>query len=221
MTVNLEKIQAILFDLDGTLIDTDNAAVDRLADSLRPLLGERAGDIARNFMMKMETPGNWLIRGLDALSLDEPAAGLTDWLRRRRGISSASNFQLIAGVEETVSALKERYALAIVTTRSRYQITQFLTQFPSMDAAFEVTCGLQDTRRLKPHPDPVLLAAERLGIRAANCLMVGDTTVDIRAAIEAGAIAAGVVCGFGEQEEMEKAGAHIILESTSELLKIL
>ena len=104
MTVDLEKIEAILFDLDGTLIDTDNAVVERLADNLRPLFGDRAGNIARQFMMKMETPGNWFIRGLDALGLDEPAASLTDWLRRRRGISSASDFQLIAGVEETISA---------------------------------------------------------------------------------------------------------------------
>jgi len=221
MTVNLENIKAILFDLDGTLIDTDNVAVERLAGILRPLFGDRAGNFSRQFMMKMEAPGNLLIRALDALGLDEPAAGLTDWLRRRRGISSASDFQLIAGVEETVSALKERYALAIVTTRSRYQITQFLTQFPSMDAAFEVTCGLQDTRRLKPHPDPVLLAAERLDVPYEDCLMVGDTTVDIRAAIEAGAMAAGVLCGFGTREELEKAGAHLILESTSEILDIL
>ena len=221
MTVDLEKIEAILFDLDGTLIDTDNAAVERLADNLRPLFGDRAGNIARQFMMKMETPGNWFIRGLDALGLDEPAASLTDWLRRRRGISSASDFQLIAGVEETISALKERYALAIVTTRSRYQIAQFLTQFPSLDAAFDVTCGLQDTRRLKPHPEPVLLAAERLGVLPKNCLMVGDTTVDIRAAIEAGAMALGVLCGFGVREELELAGAHLILESTSELLEVL
>jgi HAD superfamily hydrolase (TIGR01549 family) len=221
MTVNLENIKAILFDLDGTLIDTDNVAVEKLAGIMRPLFGDRAGNFSRQFMMKMETPGNLLIRALDALSIDELAAGLTDWLRRRRGISSASDFQLIAGVEETVSTLKERYALAIVTTRSRYQITQFLTQFPSMDAAFEVTCGLQDTRRLKPHPDPVLLAAERLDVPYEDCLMVGDTTVDIRAAIEAGAMAAGVLCGFGTREELEKAGAHLILESTSELLEIL
>ncbi|RMG97178.1 MAG: HAD family hydrolase, partial [Chloroflexi bacterium] len=94
---------------------------------------------------------------------------------------------------------------------------RFLEQFPQIGQHIEVTCGLQDTRRLKPHPSPVLLAAKRLNLPPDACLMVGDTTVDIRAARSAGAWSAGVLCGFGEQEELEKAGAHLILPSTADL----
>jgi phosphoglycolate phosphatase len=67
----------------------------------------------------------------------------------------------------------------------------------------------------------VLYAAERLGVPAANCVMVGDTTVDIHAGRRAGAQTVGVLCGFGERDELERAGADAVIESTAQLDKLL
>ena len=60
-----------------------------------------------------------------------------------------------------------------------------------------------------------------MNIAPENCLMIGDTTVDIRAGKSAGAQTAGVLCGFGEESELQKMGADIILKDTTELLKTL
>lgn len=76
-------------------------------------------------------PGNALITLLDWLHLDLPLMGFTDGLRRRRGVYPAPEFQLIAGVEEMLLALAPHYPLALVTTRSRYHIDQFLLRFPN------------------------------------------------------------------------------------------
>lgn len=216
--IPLNQIQAVLFDLDGTLIETDDQAVARLARWLRPLGPTRAPQIARWLMMKAESPGNALITLLDWLHLDLALMGFTDWLRRRRGVYPAPEFQLIAGVDEMLLALAEEYPLALVTTRSRYHIDQFLLRFPQLAGVFGTTIGLQDTRRLKPHPEPILLAANRLGVPVANCLMVGDTTMDVLAGRRGGAWRAGVLCGFGEQAELVQAGAHLIFDSTADLL---
>ena len=81
--------------------------------------------------------------------------------------------------------------------------------------------GGQDTVRFKPHPAPLNLAAHKLGVPIGRCLMVGDTTVDIRAARRAGAWSVGVLCGLGSQDELARAGAHIILNSTTELSDLL
>lgn len=221
MTIPFEQIQAIFFDLDGTLIDTDDAAVTRLEQRLRPFLRRHSPRTARWLLMKAETPGNMLITLLDWLHLDEPLMGFTDRLRRRRGVYPAHEFRLIPGVAEMLISLAERYPLALVTTRSRYHIKQFLTQFPHLKPLFATTIGLQDTHRLKPHPAPVLLAAQRLGVPVANSLMVGDTTVDVKAARRAGAWSIGVLCGFGEKTELEAAGAHLILNSTADMGKIV
>ena len=215
--IPFDQIQAVLFDLDGTLIDTDNDAVAKLAKRLRPFLGQRAHRAARWFTMKAETPGNALITLLDWLHLDEPLMKFTDWLRRRRGVYPAHEFRLIPGVRELLLELNGRYPVALVTTRSRPHIQAFLERFPEETAVFQTTCGLQDTRRLKPHPAPVKLAAQRLGVPVENCLMVGDTTVDVKSARRAGAWSTAVLCGFGERDELERAGAHLVLDSAADL----
>jgi phosphoglycolate phosphatase len=217
-SIPFSQIEAIFFDLDGTLIDTDDDAVANMGKRLRPLLGDRANRFARWFTMKAETPGNALITLLDMLHLDEPLMGLTDKLRRWRGTYPAHEFQLIPGVDILLLSLQSRYKVALVTTRSRYHIDAFLRQFPTETAVVGATCGLQDTRRLKPHPAPVRLAAKRLGVSVEKCVMVGDTAVDVKSARRAGAWSVAVLCGFGERKELERAGAHLILDSTADLL---
>ena len=212
-----QAIKAILFDLDGTLIDTDDMAQAKLATHLRILGEDRAHRLARWLLMQAEGPGNAFITLLDWLGLEVPLMSLADWLRRRRGLKPAHEWQLIAGVEEMLETLNGRYPLALVTTRTRFHINTFLTQFPHIADHLSVTVGIQDTRRLKPHPAPILLAADKLGIPIQNCLMVGDTTVDIKAARRAGAWSTAVLCGFGQRPELQQAGAHLILESTAQL----
>jgi N-acetyl-D-muramate 6-phosphate phosphatase len=215
------QLQAVLFDLDGTLIETDDMAVVRVTERLRPLFGSRAPGIARWSLMKAETPGNSLITLLDWLHLDERLMSYTDRLRRRRGVYPAPEFMLVDGVAEMLPRLAARYPLALVTTRGRYHVDHFLRRFPDLAALFGATIGLQDTHRLKPHPAPVRLAAERLGVPVANCLMVGDTTADVLSARRAGAWSIAVLCGFGERPELERAGAHLILHTTAEIETLL
>jgi phosphoglycolate phosphatase len=216
-----QNIEAIFFDLDGTLVETDEMAVVRLARRIRPILRNRSEPLARWLLMKAETPGNLFITGLDVLGLDERMMGFTDRLRRRRGVYPAYEFHLVEGVEKLIETLKSRYQIALVTSRSRHHIDQFMSRFPSIASAFATTCGLQDSRRLKPHPAPVQLAADRLKVPVANCVMVGDTTVDVMAARRAGAWSAAVLCGFGQRRELERAGAHVVVDSTADLRKLL
>jgi phosphoglycolate phosphatase-like HAD superfamily hydrolase len=93
--------------------------------------------------------------------------------------------------------------------------------FPLISSAFEVTCGLQDSEWLKPNPQPIFAAADRLNLPVTKCLMVGDTAVDMKAGRRAGAWTVGVLCGFGRRSELERAGAHVILDSTADLGRIL
>jgi len=212
-----EQLEAILFDLDGTLVDTDDMAVARLEQRLRLFLGERAKPAARGLVMKAETPANQFISLLDLLHLDRPLMGLIDRVDQWRGVCPSSKFHLIDGVQPLIVNLAERYRLGLVTTRTRYHIDQFLERFPEIAVRLQTTIGCHESHRLKPHPAPVLLAASQLGVDISRCLMVGDTAVDIRAGRAAGAWTAGVLCGFGREWELARAGAHIILPSTAYL----
>jgi len=212
------EVEVILFDLDGTLIDTDDAMIERAARRLQPLARLfPQGDlrrVLRRAMMASEGPANAFLTFLDILGLDDELFALGDRLRRLRGLRTSANFQPVDGAVQAVRELSGRYPLGIVTTRSRRDAQAFLEQHDLADC-FSVVVTHEDTWRLKPHPEPIRYAAEQLGVAIERCLMVGDTGVDVRAAKAAGAYAVGVLCGFGEQGDLE--GADLILENTAEL----
>lgn len=215
-----DAVDAVLFDLDGTLMDTDDQAVEALARRLQRLHWPHPQQAARRLIMASETPGNALMTLVDLLGLDAPLSAFTDYLRRQRGLRTRGDFYIVAGVEETLAGLNGRYQLAVVTTRGQDEAEAFLAQYGLRDV-FEVLVTRESTRRLKPHPAPILHAARLLGVPVERCVMVGDTTVDIKAARRAGAWAVAVLCGFGEREELERAGAHVILEHTARLVSLL
>ena len=215
------EIDAILFDLDGTLVETDDEAVDILARRLRVvkwcLPGRDPAHAARRILMACESPATGILGLLDRVGLDDNLFGLGDRLRQVRGVHTVLNFRPVDGVGETLRDLNRRYHLAIVTTRSHREAEAFLSQ-QELTNLVQVIVGRDDTWRLKPHPSPVRHAAEKLAVPVERCLMVGDTMVDIKAARAAGARSAGVLCGFGERDELERVGADRIFETTSELM---
>lgn len=211
------RLQALLFDLDGTLANTDDAYVERLA---RWLPGRQPERLARRLVMASETPGNALLAAFDRLGLDTLAAPLADGWHRLRGEGRPRHFPIIPGVRAMLEALHGRYRLAIVSSRDARGVQAFLEQH-ALRPLFDAVASGRTTARAKPHPAPVRWAAARLGLPTAACLMIGDTTVDIRAGRAAGAQTAGVLCGFGQAAELAAAGADLILISTADLAGLL
>ena len=109
--------------------------------------------------------------------------------------------------------------MAIVSARDEKSTMRFLTQFDLCQYFDTIVTGLS-TPHTKPYPDPILLAAQKMGVTPRECLMIGDTTVDMRAGKAAGAQTLGVLCGFGEEAELKQLGADLILKSTSDLPQI-
>lgn len=212
----LDEIQAWFFDLDGTLMDTDDQAVDGLAQRLRILGPSRSQRSARRLVMLSETPMNWAMTLLDMVGLDS----LVFAMRRRLSHNVTPTFRLIPGVRPLIERLATLGQLAVVSTRSQHDAALFLAQH-ELAGHFALSATQETTKRLKPHPEPVLYAAKHLGVPPSACVMVGDTTVDVRAARRAGAWAVGVLCGFGEERELWRAGAHMVLGSTAELLDLV
>jgi HAD superfamily hydrolase (TIGR01549 family) len=219
--VNLKAgIRAILFDLDGTLIDTDDAALEALAGRLERFWWAFPGDdprpLLRRAILAAEGPVNALISLLDMVGLDDNLLSISDRLRRVRGSRDEAMFSAVPGVPEMIRALYPSYRLGVVTTRSRADALAFVRQF-GLEALFELAATRDDTERLKPHPEPIRHAVSALGLAPAQCVMVGDTVVDIVSAKSAGSFAVGVLCGFGERDELLEAGADLVLETTSQL----
>ncbi|MFN2285152.1 MAG: HAD family hydrolase [Anaerolineae bacterium] len=214
--IPFEKIQAWFFDLDGTLMDTDDQTVESLARRLRFLGNARARRLARRMVMAGETPMNYALTAVDMVGLDAVLFGV----RRMMHPHIHPTFRLIEGVKPLLAYLAERATLAVVSTRSADEAEEFLRQH-NLAGFFKLSVTQATTKRLKPHPEPVLYAAEHLGLSPDVCVMVGDTPVDVLSGRRAGAWTVGVLCGFGEEAELWRAGAHLVLPSTADLLAMM
>lgn len=215
-----QGIDAILFDLDGTLMDTDDQVVESLSLLLKRLGWPWLYRRARGLVMVTETPANALMTALDALGLDALLLGIWKRLRSLRGPAADPDFRLMRGAGSMLEDLGQRYRLAVVTTRGREDAEAFLMQHDLHDL-FDLIVTREDTWRLKPHPAPIERAAQVLGVPVERCVMVGDTTVDVRSARRAGAQAVAVMCGFGERRELERAEPNVLLEHLTELSSLL
>ncbi|MBC7234218.1 MAG: HAD family hydrolase [Chloroflexi bacterium] len=220
----MHRIKAVLFDLDGTLIETDNRWAEILAHRLAPLRcllpGLDTNTLARKMVMSIEMPGNYLIALIERLGLSPLIAGLADRVRRSKGLATRERIPLVEGTQRLIEALAPHYKLAVVTTRARPEAQAFVAA-TGLGAHFSAVISRQDVWWMKPHPAPVIEAARRLGVAPEHCLLVGDTVMDIRAAKASGAMAVGVLSGFGDRRELECAGADLILERADKLLPYL
>ncbi|MEJ5313107.1 MULTISPECIES: HAD family hydrolase [Anaerolinea] len=223
MALDISRIQAICFDIDGTLGDSDDQWVEMIYHRITFLKGwfgeERLHQLARWIVMEIESPGNLLYNFLDRLHLDDEASRLFNFLARTFH-SPSPKFKLIPGVDRALHLLARHYPLAIVSARDERATQSFLQQ-AGLETIFQVVVSAHTCTYTKPFPEPVLWAAENLHIPPSACLMVGDTPVDIHAGKKAGAQTVGVLCGFGTEKELLRAGADLILQTTSALPEIL
>lgn len=221
--LDLRRIQALCFDLDGTLVDTDDAYVEWLTARFRPVARlvppEVARRWARRLILAAETPANFLLGTPDFFGLDNALGPLLD-RRRPRPQDLARRFRLVPGIRPALDRLGARYPMAIISARELATVHAFLDAF-DLRSMFPCVVAARTVARMKPHPAPVLWAAAQMGVHPRACAMVGDTVVDVRAGRAAGAQTIAVLCGFGERGELERAGADLILEKTGDLAEVL
>ena len=226
MSFELERIEALLFDVDGTLSDTDDHMIARLVKFLRPVRwGFKDKDVrpfARWAIMAAETPGNFLYALPDRFGFDIHLARLFNWFAHRRHTrrDPGDLFLLIDGVKEMLYALHLHYPMAIVSARNEPSTLMFLNHF-ALDHFFQVVITSHTCKHTKPFPDPIWYAAESLGVPVEACLMIGDTSVDVHAALAAGAQSLSVLCGFGTEGELRRAGTHHVLNTTAQVKDLL
>jgi phosphoglycolate phosphatase-like HAD superfamily hydrolase len=219
MSLDLSRIRALCFDVDGTLSDTDDMYVNKVARYLPRFLFHDPQRAARRFVMWVESPGNALLGLPDIIGLDDELLGLWEWLNRHRP-RPMKHFMMVPGIKEMLERLYGHYPMAVVSARDETSTRAFLDQFELTKYFQEIVTAIT-AEHTKPFPDPILYAAEKMSVAPEACLMIGDTTVDIRAGEAAGAQTVGVLCGFGERAELERRGADLILSNTSELADVL
>jgi pyrophosphatase PpaX len=183
------RFPVVLFDLDGTLIDSGPIILASMQHATRTVLGR---EIAYE-ELAATVGGQGLVSQMQALDPDR-----VDELIEAYRLHNDPLHDTLEAFDEVVALLPHLRAegrkLGIVTAKRHRTVALAVDRFPELEG-FDVVIGHEDTERHKPEPDPVLAALDRLDATPAEAAYVGDSPFDVRAAKAAGAFAVAV--GWG------------------------
>lgn len=201
----------IVFDVDGTLVDTEEAETLALGEAFREALKKEpsAEDLRLAFGMTTENV-------MKKLGFPDMEDGVRLW--RKHILRHADKIALFGGIRETLEQLKGRSrALGVVTSRTRAEYDRDAAVLGLSDY-FPLAVCADDTKRHKPYPDPMLKFLKRSKADPGKTLYIGDTAFDWRCARDAGVDFALALWGRGEREGI---GARYFLSSPGEIVGLL
>lgn len=204
----------VLFDLDGTLVNTVPLIVESYRVAFRDVLGR---EVDETFVRP------YVGRTLDDVfaELDLPVERM---ITAYRGFNLA-NLEALQldydGVHELLATLHAAGAtLGVVTSKNRPTAERSLAA-SGLTGVIDLVTAQADTELHKPNPDPLLHAVSRLGCRPGDCVYVGDSVWDLQAAQAAGMSAIGVTWGAALRPALESVHPDAVVGTTAELLDVL
>ncbi len=213
-------MKLVLFDVDGTLVDSQNIIVASIRGAyqtygLEPPSRERSLSIVGLSLVEAFT----VLAGPKA-----PAEGLAQAYKDAYNVlrlDPANDAPLFPGAGECIERLKARddVLLGLATGKSRRGVT-VLIEKQGWEGVFATTKTADDAPS-KPHPGMILQAMEELGVAPEDTVMIGDSSYDMSMARAAGALPVGVSWGFQPVSALTEAGAAHIVDSYAELATVL
>lgn len=213
--------KACIFDLDGTLTDTLESLVYSVNKTLE-FMGLRSitQEQCRQFV---GNGARYLLEcALQAVDADpERIEEAMEAYRRIFGENCTYHVKPYDGVPEMLAALKEKgMKLAVLSNKPHFQAVDVTNTFFE-EGTFAHIQGQCDEIRRKPAPDGVFAAAEKIGVEVSECIYIGDSEVDVKTGLAAGAKTVAVTWGFRSREVLEEAGAVHMIDKPEELLSLL
>ena len=215
----MKKYDGVIFDLDGTLLNTLEDLMDSVNYGLKAYhMPERSLEEIRCFV------GNGVERLIE-LAVPE---GTGDLEREKVFAEFKAHYKihcndktgLYPGVEELLTRLKEEgFAMAIVSNKLQEGVDALNKQY--FDRYVETAIGAREGIRKKPAPDTVMEALRILDLPKERVVYVGDSEVDIATAQNVGMDCITVAWGFRTRKEQEKAGAKVFVERPEEIVELL
>jgi HAD superfamily hydrolase (TIGR01509 family) len=210
-------IEAVIFDLDGVLVDSEHLW-DEVREELARERGGRWNDRAQADMMGMSST-EWSRYMHDVIGLPEPPEEISAEVVRRMEARYAEHLPLIEGAVDALRRLAPTFRLALASSSNRPLIDLALAQAGIADL-FEATVSSEEVERGKPAPDVFLEAARKLSVAPQRCAAIEDSGNGIRAAHAAGMrVIAMPNCRFPPSKDA-LALANVILESLTELTPV-
>lgn len=206
------NIRTMLFDLDGTIMDTNELIIRSFLESLD---GVAEQGLSREHIIPRM--GLTLQAQMQHFSGLEEVSHLVSAYREVNLRLHDEYVKSFPYVNEVLKNLHEQgIQIGVVTTKMRLTTEKGL-KFVGLYDYIDAIVTVDDVINAKPHPEPVLMAMEQLGADPASTIMVGDSTVDIESAEAAGAVSVGVAWSLKGGQILREAGAQHIIEDMREL----
>ena len=211
---------AVIFDLDGTLIDS----IDDIADAMNHTLiangfPEHTNESYKYFVG--DGIHNLVDRVMPVNSSKEQIEKVKAEYVVYYSINNTKRTKVYCGVHELLCALNERLIPVAVLSNKSHKDTVLLTEKYFPDIKFVEVLGARQGIPIKPDPTSALSLATLIGATPENILYVGDTSTDMKTAQNANMTAIGVLWGFRTRDELLNSGAEFLLEKPNDLLGIL
>ncbi len=209
-----KKFDAILFDVDGTLLDSAEFIYQAFYATLLKHVGR---EVTREEIFKL--PSWALVQYYEALAPTHDAQALAKTHRevQDNNLHLSRAFDAVHDVLGSIA--KAGMKKAAVTNRGKETVASSL-RIADILHHFDAIVTADDVKNPKPHPEPILKALNMLGIRASKAVMVGDTDVDIIAGKEAGVLTIGVTYGI-HGKDIEKNNPDFLVHDIREILPII
>jgi len=223
----LTRPGGIIFDLDGTLIDSVDLFYSMLCEGYQEV---GIPIPARNQVMKFMGSGARLSEAWQALELNYDEAAKKKLLSRLVDVFEAiwerryeQEVRLFTGVEEFLQSLVSSGIVLGVVTSSFYKgkLELFERSNLNPEAIFRSIITGPDTANSKPHPEPVQLCLKQMGMNPGSVFLVGDSPCDIDAGRRAGLFTVGVLSGAGTRSSLSSSGADVIVDGAVDLAEHL
>ncbi|MFI6046768.1 HAD family hydrolase [Nocardia sp. NPDC051321] len=205
---------AVLFDIDGTLVDSNYLHARAWHRAFRD-----AGATVPTWRIhrSIGMDGDTLIETL-AGDLAEAAADRADDLHSRYYLDSADELTLLPGAREVLAALHARGLRVVLATSAPEDELSLLRKLLDSESVLYAVTGGEDVETAKPDPTIVQIALDRAGVPAQRAVFVGDTVWDVRACVDVGVPTVGVLSGGISRAELENEGAAFVCDDVAQLL---
>ena len=206
--------QTLIFDFDGTLVDSEKVTTDLARPILSRYLGRPISDYEINGLKGKAWKNvfkDWF-PGKAGQVYDEI---VKNWNTRKTEILAYE------GISELLSELESKgIRMGIVSSRETHLICEDLERL-SLRSFFETVVGQTDTTRHKPDPDPLLLAAAKMDVERENCIYIGDQPWDIIASRAAGMYSGAALWGEGDLQVLSASSPDYIFHTPLEIIHTL
>jgi phosphoglycolate phosphatase len=215
------NIKAIIFDLDGTILDT----IEDLADAANEMLINN--DFKTNTLQEYIS---WVGDGVeDLIRRALPKKNFSDIEISNYVEEFKNNYSKLclnktkpyAGIPELLSKLKERKIKTVVFSNKAHQFTIMITNYFFKEGLFDEIIGERKGYPRKPDPYVAIEIMKSLKVKPDETLFIGDSGNDMKTAIAAGITPVGVLWGYRNKAELIDSGAKFIIEKPDEILGLL